>query len=144
MTLDAPSASFASQARSIRQARHFCRDALLPVGADLRDAAMLVVTELATNAVLHARSAFIVTVQVLPDGVLLRVNDAVAAGPSVVRGHASGESGRGMWLVEQLSEAWGTTPDDRGGKAVWALLSGPTSGFGARRPGEGPRSGRRR
>jgi anti-sigma regulatory factor (Ser/Thr protein kinase) len=125
VTVDPASASFLSHSRSVARARRFCSEALHAVGSDLRDDALLVVTELVTNAVLHARTAFTVTVQVLPDGVLLRVNDAVAAAPSVVRRSSSAESGRGMLLVERLSTAWGTMPDDTGGKAVWALLGGP-------------------
>jgi hypothetical protein len=33
------------------------------------------------------------------------------------------EGGRGLWLVEQLSQAWGVHPHPAGGKVVWCTLN---------------------
>lgn len=85
----------------------------------LVDAVRLVAGELVDNAVEHARTDVTVSVQRLPDGVLVRVHDRSAARPQP----ASGEAGHGLARVAALSEAWGVVEDGAGGKAVWALIS---------------------
>lgn len=86
------------------------------------DAARLVVTELVTNAVKHARGRFRVTVTRVAGGVRIAVTDTSpylpmprTSDPSVATG------GRGMHLVAALSATWGTRTHD-GGKTVWADL----------------------
>jgi hypothetical protein len=39
-----------------------------------------------------------------------------------------GESGRGLHVVDAISESWGWTPPDRAGKAVWAMIRAPLAG----------------
>ena len=79
------------------------------------------VSELVTNAVLHARSAVEVVVQA--DVGLLRV-EVVDDDPAPPARRSSGldaASGRGLVLVDELSDRWGSAP--RGpGKAVWFEL----------------------
>jgi anti-sigma regulatory factor (Ser/Thr protein kinase) len=116
-------ATWPPQASSVGEARRFC-GSVLDAGVEqaVRDVAMLVVTELVTNAVLHARTEFTVTVQRVRRGVLLRVGDHAperAAAPDLP---GLPESGRGLVLVDLLATAWGVTADGVGGKAVWALL----------------------
>lgn len=94
----------------------------------LVDAVVLVTSEMATNAVLHAGSGFEVSVQRLPDGLLLRVNDA-SPGLPVQRKHSDlSTTGRGTCLLDGLCRAWGAVGDGRGGKAVWALLDVESAG----------------
>ena len=84
----------------------------------------LVVSELATNAVLHARTPFEVRVEVQDGLVRIEVHDQTDRPPT--RRYFSDEatSGRGLRLVEELCEAWGVEPDlDGGGKTVWAEVS---------------------
>jgi len=94
---------------------------------DLEDVAVTVaqvVSELATNAVLHARTPFEVRANVLDGYVRIEVHDGTQRTP--VRRHFSDQatSGRGLRLVEELCEAWGVDPDvDGGGKTVWAEVS---------------------
>ena len=80
------------------------------------------VSELATNAVLHARTAF--TVELTRDGTLLRlcVRDGSPAAPTVRTYGNESTTGRGLRLVESLSRAWGVerTAD---GKGVWFEVS---------------------
>lgn len=92
---------------------------------DLEDAAAaaeLVVSELATNAVLHAGTPFEVGVTVGDGVVRIEVHDGVARRPA--RRYFSDEatSGRGLRLVEQLCDAWGVDVHP-GGKSVWAEIS---------------------
>jgi anti-sigma regulatory factor (Ser/Thr protein kinase) len=80
--------------------------------------ASVVLSELVTNAVLHARSE--IELRLVYDDVLrLEVCDASDTMP-VPRGHASSTTtGRGLHLVAALASSWGYEP--RGaGKCVWA------------------------
>ncbi len=83
----------------------------------------LVVTELATNAVRHARTLF--TVAMTWDGRRLRieVSDAQPMPPRAVQGLPSPDAtgGRGLLLVEQISDRWGYEPHERG-KTIWCDL----------------------
>lgn len=84
--------------------------------------AALVVSELATNAVLHARTPFEVRVRVQPHVIRIEVHDETGRKPT--RRYFSDEatSGRGLRLVEQVCDgSWGVEPDlDGRGKTVWA------------------------
>jgi Histidine kinase-like ATPase domain len=85
--------------------------------------AQLVVSELATNAVLHARTPFTVMVTRTLDTVTVSVTDGVAVD---IRGPATAwwydVSGRGLYMVGAYSKEWGVTPTQRG-KTVWATFS---------------------
>lgn len=89
--------------------------------------AVLLLSELMTNAVRHARVPVgreIVTRCVL-GGDLFRVEviDANAAPPCPRAAGPDDESGRGLALVEALSDAWGANPRPYGiGKTVWFEL----------------------
>ncbi len=127
------SESFDPDPAAPQQARRFVA-AQLPGDelADLRDVAELLVSELVTNAVVHAASPVDVEVDSGPDGVLIRVRDA-DTGPLVMRaggGSELDEGGRGFVLVDRLAEAWGT--EHRGGrKCVWFRLSAEPVATGA-------------
>jgi anti-sigma regulatory factor (Ser/Thr protein kinase) len=90
----------------------------------LTDAATLLVSELATNAVLHARTPFSVRVERTAATVRITVLDCSGAGPAR-RSHGLGAStGRGLALVATLAESWGTRTDVQPwSKAVWCELS---------------------
>lgn len=83
---------------------------------------MVMLSELATNAVKHAGSAF--EVGAAYDGRRLRVEvfDADPSVPQVQWVPAGATSGRGLLIVETLSDAWGVTAVEGGGKAVWFEL----------------------
>lgn len=84
----------------------------------------LVVSELATNAVLHARTPFEVKVEVSEGHVRIEVHDGTGRRP--IRRFFSDQatSGRGLRLIEELCRAWGVVADADGvGKTVWAEVS---------------------
>jgi CheY-like chemotaxis protein len=94
----------------------------------LLDDVQLLVSELVTNAVVHARSDAQVAVRLLPDALRIEVVDRGRPhlpAPSVPE-RADAESGRGLFLVEQLATAWGVEPID-GGKSVWFEVRRPDS-----------------
>lgn len=84
--------------------------------------AELVVSELATNAVLHARTPFEVGVLVGGGKVRIEVHDRVPRRFARRFFSDQATSGRGLRLVEQLCDSWGVDVYD-GGKAVWAEVS---------------------
>lgn len=84
------------------------------------DDAQLVVSELATNVVLHAHTDFEVTVTLLADTVLLAVADGSISLPTPRPTPRAGH-GHGLTLVASVAERCGTRPDVDG-KVVWAEL----------------------
>jgi anti-sigma regulatory factor (Ser/Thr protein kinase) len=116
--------TFQWSGRSPGQARHFVANTLAAWGyrgAVLDDAA-LIASELATNAVLHARTEFTVVVSRRPGGnIRIAVGDTSLMRPRPRRGGPLETSGRGLRLVEALAGEWGADvlPD---GKVIWAEL----------------------
>lgn len=87
--------------------------------SDVLDDVQLLVSELVTNAVVHAGSDVEIAVRLLADSVRIEVVDR--APTTMLRPTAprvEDESGRGLMLVETLASAWGVEPLV-GGKAVW-------------------------
>jgi anti-sigma regulatory factor (Ser/Thr protein kinase) len=86
----------------------------------------LVVSELATNAVAHARTEFVVTLASANGSVLLAIQDGSPSPPVRSAPDVMDMSGRGLMIVELVSQAWGTRTDAHGFKSVWASFpSGP-------------------
>ena len=87
--------------------------------------ALLLTSELATNALVHARTEFLVTARYW-EGRRLRVEvqDGDAKAPKAAVIPADATSGRGLNVVRALATAWGTEhhPD---GKVVWFELPAP-------------------
>jgi anti-sigma regulatory factor (Ser/Thr protein kinase) len=112
-----------AQSESPRAARGLITDALRRWGLDkeLVADAQLVVTELATNAVVHARTAFSVHVRHDASAVRISVTDSSCAEPSLGNPAQHDLSGRGLWLVSRLASRWGVEPT-HAGKTVWAEL----------------------
>ncbi|MFG3720940.1 SpoIIE family protein phosphatase [Streptomyces massasporeus] len=82
----------------------------------------LVVSELVTNAIRYGRPP--VRLRLIRDRSLLcEVSDAGSTTPHLRRARTFDEGGRGLFLVAQLAERWGTR-HARQGKTVWAELDG--------------------
>ena len=92
------------------------------------DELLLCVSEIVTNAVLHARTAAVMTVALDGDRVRVEVADRDPTLP-VRRAHdVHAPTGRGLLLLEDLATAWGAEPR-ADGKVVWfeLELGGPAS-----------------
>lgn len=85
------------------------------------DDVLLVISELVTNAVLHAGAADRLTLQRWDAQLTVAVTDAARSLPAPCPAPPDTESGRGLQLVEHLSVAMGSYAGPRG-KAVWCTL----------------------
>ncbi|MBN0042894.1 serine/threonine-protein phosphatase [Streptomyces actuosus] len=112
-------------------ARHMIRAAVRAWGArDRADEIELVADELITNALMHTEGAAIVTLRVLTDSdrrLRVEVEDTSSALPRRREAGESGVSGRGLLLVDLLSDVWGVEARG-GGKCVWCEFIVPGHG----------------
>jgi DNA-binding NarL/FixJ family response regulator len=108
---------------SAREARTFTRNLLdeWQVPEVIEDA-LLVVSEMVTNAVVHAHSACELRVSLSPMVVRVEVADRGRGTPEPMPPSATRSSGRGLHLIDALTAAWGVEPSADGGKTVWAEL----------------------
>lgn len=117
--LGAARSSFDSDLRSSSAARRFVREALERWDcSEALDSVQLLVSELVTNAVVHAGARPDVSVILMPDAVRVEVgDDSVAAVVPRVAGDYD-ESGRGTFLLDQMTTRWGVETTEQG-KTVW-------------------------
>ena len=110
--------------------RRRVRDQLRAWGRpDLADAAALCVTELLTNAIRHASPLsgrwLQVTWDLEDESVEIAVSDGGSTTlPRASRPALSALGGRGLAIVETLSQRWGVRSAGRG-NTVWAILAAP-------------------
>ena len=101
-------------------ARAYCDGVLAESGHERCDEARLVVSELVTNAVVHAGTTIELDVVVREDVLRIEVTDCGADRPHV---WTEGDtSGRGLPIVEAIGDAWGVL-DLGSAKTVWCELS---------------------
>jgi len=111
------------RATSVAAARRFVKDQLASYPLDLQETAELCVSELATNCVLHAGTAFTLSVSVSTDAVRVEVTDQSDDRPEVQHADPTDEHGRGLQIVSMLSHQWGVERASRtAGKTVWFTL----------------------
>lgn len=110
--------------RAPRAARQLVRDTLLEAGrADFVDAAELAVSEVVTNATLHARTDIAVSIAIRDSQVRVEVRDLSTVLPRQRHYGEHATTGRGMALVASLSTSCGVTElPAGGGKIVWFVL----------------------
>jgi len=79
---------------------------------------LLCVSEVVTNAVLHARSAATMTVRRNADVLTVEVEDSSPTLPVRRQFSDTATTGRGLHILDALTVRWGTRPAN-GGKVVW-------------------------
>jgi len=122
---------------SAREARRFATRVVSRWQFDsLLDDVLLVVSELAANAITHADSALELRLSHAGNVLRIEVADNGSGTPEPQPESMSEEHGRGLHLVARLTAAWGMEELADGGKVVWAEMArtdGP-SGGGQTRP----------
>ena len=117
---------FPGLVEAVRSARNeidqVCQDNGIEL--DVVEHVSLVASELVTNSVMHAASSVRVTLEKWQNSLRLVVEDENPAEPIVTDNDVEAEGGRGLHIVNELSQDWGfeATSD---GKKVWAAFSRP-------------------
>jgi len=112
---------FAADPAAPGDARRLAADTLRHAHHDLLDDVQIVITELAANAVRHARTPFSVSICSTRSRVRIEVRDGSRAMPAVRDDPGTTPFGRGMRIVTALATRWGVEPAPDG-KVVWAEL----------------------
>ncbi|WP_052229734.1 ATP-binding protein [Streptomyces sp. CT34] len=121
-----------------RQARTFTRQCLRlwDEGEELIDAAVLIVCELATNAIRHGAALLLaergvghgpdamitLTLALQPDVLHIEMRDGSAVLPVQRTAGQGDDCGRGLMIIAALAESWTAGRDPGGGKWVRARL----------------------
>ena len=117
--------TFPRDVHSIPQARRFTRDTLTHLDDETLAAVELMVSELTTNSIKHARSAFTLTIRVASSELRVEVQDHGPGTPVLGSPAPAEPSGRGLQIVNTLSSRWGQDVT-RSGKVVWFELEDGT------------------
>jgi signal transduction histidine kinase len=99
-------------------------DAQAWVTVDQQRDALVMVSELVTNALEHTTSAASVEVTRTADGLQVGVHDDGDGWPTIALTPAPRVSGNGLRIVAAWSAGWGVRSDPAGGKTVWFSIAG--------------------
>jgi anti-sigma regulatory factor (Ser/Thr protein kinase) len=118
--------TFPSTTQSVVRARRLAIETLTGLDPQLTDAFAVMVSELVTNSVRHAASEFTVAIDRDAHRVRVAVSDLGEQRPSMRNPDPTEQSGRGLQIVNALSDDWGImeTPG-RSGKTVWFVVALP-------------------
>jgi anti-sigma regulatory factor (Ser/Thr protein kinase) len=112
---------FGCQLESVPAARRFVRDTLSGQAGDILDAAELMTSELATNCVQHAQTSFELSIDDAERHIRVEVRDTGRGRPARQSPAPTDRTGRGLLIVDAMSDAWGIEPSSAG-KTVWFTL----------------------
>jgi len=114
--------TFPAIPQSVRAARRFATGSLADSPAATLEAVELMVSELATNCIRHERASFHIAILRSPHEIRVEVTDSGAGTPTMRSPGPDEPSGRGLQIVDMLSEEWGVEPEAPSGKTVWFSL----------------------
>lgn len=116
---------FACDPASVGAARRFIAECVEVLGLQRLPDVQLMVSELATNAVFHAKSQFDVVLERLDrNTVRVEVRDFGDGTPTVIPGETESAGGRGLKIVDLLAQTWGVENRGTGrGKSTWFVVS---------------------
>jgi anti-sigma regulatory factor (Ser/Thr protein kinase) len=113
---------FSAEVSSVPAARRFVVAVLSPSPEEVRHAAELLVSELATNAIRHVRTEFVVSIQASGGAIRVEVTDYGGGTPEMRYPGATEPTGRGLRIVDMFAVDWGVDHHRGGGKTVWFTL----------------------
>lgn len=124
-TLDLP-----HELTSVAAARRFVAQNVTGWRAEqVLDEAVLVASELATNAITHADSPCRIRLSLTAATLRIDVIDAGSGTPEPQPADLTAEHGRGLGMVAAVAAAWGMEALPGEGKLVWAELKRPMDGY---------------
>jgi len=103
-------------------AREITRERLIGLPDEMVETVMILVSEITTNVVIHARSMMTLRIDVNEPRVKVWVEDCSTACPQPRPVEDDDEGGRGLWLVDALASSWGCEKTSAG-KQVWFEVS---------------------
>jgi anti-sigma regulatory factor (Ser/Thr protein kinase) len=133
------SQTFSCRPEAVTAARRFVRDVLVDQPLEIVQAAELMASELATNCVRHARTDFELVIR-SQGQIRIEVRDTGEGRPTPLTPAPRELSGRGLLIVEAMSDAWGVIPASSG-KTVWFTLPQPRASSEASRSAASSRGG---
>ena len=124
---------FPNTPAAVGAARRCVEDALAGAPKRLVETASLLVSELATNAVCHAGTAFDVGIDLGSCSVRVEVHDTGPGDPVRRTPSLAEANGRGLQIVDLLADEWGVVHHGGASKATWFTLEA-TGTRSARQP----------
>jgi hypothetical protein len=116
-------ATLVAEPVSAPRARAFvCRHLVEHGMAYLVDPVRLVVSELATNAIVNSRGSFTVTISCTERRVTVTVRHASTRPRVPAQVRRTDPSGRSLKIVELISSDWGVVSDEPDSQTVWAAF----------------------
>src|SRR4051794_26042810 len=103
-------------------AREITRERLVSFSEEAVETVVMLVSEVTTNVVIHARSMMTLRMAVNKPRVKVWVEDCSTACPQPRSAEDDDEGGRGLWLVDALASSWGCEMTSTG-KQVWFEVS---------------------
>lgn len=124
--IDVQRVTLTENLRAPSRARAWVAEQIADVPESVLDDALLVTSELVTNAIRYGLPDITLTVTHRPSGVRIEVSDQGEALPLMTRQapHRDAASGRGLLIVASTASSWGISPHNPPpGKTVWVELS---------------------
>ncbi len=118
--------NFSSDPSSVAAARRFATQALIGIAAELLEAVELMVSEAATNCIRHAHTEFSLTIRRTRQEIRVEATDHAGGTPAMRSPEPTDPTGRGLRIIDMLSESWGVDYD-RPGKTLWFTVRAPDS-----------------
>jgi anti-sigma regulatory factor (Ser/Thr protein kinase) len=120
------SRTFPARPDSAPAARRFLRTVMGETAPELIEPLELMVSELASNCIKHAHSAFKLTIIVSSQAIRVEVTDSCAESPTLRSPGPEDVSGRGLRIVDLLSDRWGVRHSSCE-KTVWFSIGSTRS-----------------
>jgi anti-sigma regulatory factor (Ser/Thr protein kinase) len=116
-------ATLSADPEQVAEARRLVASYLHDRGEDDGEVAVLLVSELVTNAILYGRAPLELRAHTEGSALRVEVRDQEPTSPPVLRGDVdlAEVGGRGLQLVDTLADRWGWAAEDHG-KVVWFEL----------------------
>jgi anti-sigma regulatory factor (Ser/Thr protein kinase) len=120
--------TFEHAPESVMMARRFAAEALRGAPAETLESVGLMVSELASNSVLHTDSRFDLSIMLTAGEIRVEATDHGGGEPCLRSPAPSDLTGRGLLIVDALASAWGVEHRGTPGKTVWfAITSNPAA-----------------